>query len=218
MLFQQGGSSAAAIRLRKEILLDGVKRTIHEAIGAFTAVIFLPQMSRIIEGGPEERRRYLNLALSQTIPGYSQAISDYGQALTQRNALLKTLYERGGNSDQLDVWDEALARLGAQIILWRIEAVQQIERLASRVHQKKPVFLGNKETVFRQGTRVAEVEPRLDDSLAFTRVGAQISFHQGPYDLNAETFGFGSVEVRRQANSVIIDFQPVRSLRCRSQF
>jgi DNA replication and repair protein RecF len=42
--------------------------------------------------------------------------------------------ERGGNTDQLEVWDDALTRLGSQIILWRIEAVQQIERLASRVH------------------------------------------------------------------------------------
>ena len=41
-----------------------------------------------------------------------------------------------GDSDQLEVWDEALVRLGAQIILWRIEAVQQIERFASRVHHE----------------------------------------------------------------------------------
>ena len=38
--------------------------------------------------------------------------------------------------DQLEVWDETLARLGSQIILWRIEAMQQIERLASRVHHE----------------------------------------------------------------------------------
>jgi DNA replication and repair protein RecF len=56
--------------------------------------------------------------------------------LTQRNALLKILGDRGGGGDQLEVWDEPLARLGAQIILWRIEAVQQIERLASRVHNE----------------------------------------------------------------------------------
>jgi DNA replication and repair protein RecF len=41
-----------------------------------------------------------------------------------------------GNSEQLEVWDDALARLGAQLILWRIEAIQQIERLASRVHHE----------------------------------------------------------------------------------
>jgi len=40
-------------RFRKEILLDGVKRTAQEAMGVFNAVIFLPQMMRIIEGGPD---------------------------------------------------------------------------------------------------------------------------------------------------------------------
>jgi DNA replication and repair protein RecF len=123
-------------RLRKEILLDGVKRPVNEVIGHFNAVIFVPQMSQIIEGAPEDRRRYLNLALAQSTPAYARILSEYNQALTQRNALLKMLGERNGNSDQLEVWDEALARLGAQIILWRIEAIQQIERLASRVHHE----------------------------------------------------------------------------------
>ena len=44
-------------RLRKEILLDGVKRQQNEVIGHFNAVIFVPQMSQIIEGAPDERRR-----------------------------------------------------------------------------------------------------------------------------------------------------------------
>ena len=123
-------------RLRKEVLLDGVKKPVNEVIGHFNAVIFLPQMSQIIEGAPEDRRRYLNLALAQSTPAYARILSEYSQALTQRNALLKLLGERGGNSDQLEVWDEALTRLGAQIILWRIEAIQQIERLASRVHHE----------------------------------------------------------------------------------
>jgi DNA replication and repair protein RecF len=123
-------------RLRKEILLDGVKKPVSEVIGHFNAVIFVPQMSQIIEGAPEERRRYLNLALAQSTPAYARVLSEYSQALTQRNALLKSLGERGGNADQLEVWDDALIRPGSQIILWRIEAVQQIERLASRVHHE----------------------------------------------------------------------------------
>jgi DNA replication and repair protein RecF len=123
-------------RLRKEILLDGVKKPINEVIGHFNAVIFLPQMSQIIEGAPEDRRRYLNLALAQSTPAYARLLSEYNQALTQRNALLRMLGERSGNSDQREVWDEALTRLGAQIILWRIEAIQQIEQLASRVHNE----------------------------------------------------------------------------------
>ncbi len=121
-------------RLRKEVLLDGVKRQINEVIGHFNAVIFVPQMAQIIEGSPDDRRRYLNLALSQALPSYAGVLSDYGQALTQRNALLKALNERGGDPGQMGVWDQTLAGLGAQIVLWRIEAVQQIERLAARVH------------------------------------------------------------------------------------
>ena len=123
-------------RLRKEILLNGVKKSANDAVGHFNAVIFVPQMSQIIEGAPEDRRRYLNLALAQSTPAYARVLSEYNQALTQRNALLKMLAERGGNSDQLEVWDEALTRLGSQIILWRIEAIQQIERLAARVHHE----------------------------------------------------------------------------------
>jgi DNA replication and repair protein RecF len=122
--------------MRKEVLLDGVKKHVSDIMGHFNAVIFVPQMSQIIEGGPDERRRYLNLALAQAVPAYARVLSEYHQALTQRNALLKALYERGGNSSQLQVWDETLVRLGAQIILWRIQAVQEIERFASRIHHE----------------------------------------------------------------------------------
>ncbi len=123
-------------RMRKEILLDGVKRPANEIVGQFNAVIFVPQMSQIIEGAPEERRRYLNLALAQSVPAYARVLSEYNQALTQRNALLKALNENGGSRDQLEVWDDTLSRLGSQIILWRIEAIQRIEHLASRVHNE----------------------------------------------------------------------------------
>ncbi len=122
-------------RLRKEILLDGVKRPLADVIGHFNAVIFVPQMVQIIEGGPEERRRYLNLALAQTIPGYARLLSEYAQAVTQRNALLKLLGERGGDQSQLDFWDVTITSAGATIILKRIEAVQEIEKLAARIHR-----------------------------------------------------------------------------------
>jgi DNA replication and repair protein RecF len=123
-------------RLRKEALLDGVKRPLHEIVGHFNAVIFLPQMSQIIEGGPHERRRYLNLALSQASPAYAGTLNEYNLALGQRNALLKALSESGGDARELDAWDETLARLGAQILEWRIEAVQQLERPAARIHHE----------------------------------------------------------------------------------
>lgn len=135
-LIQETNGAGIPPRFRKEVKLDGVKKTATEVIGHFNAVIFLPQMSRIIEEGPEDRRRYLNLALSQVVPGYAQALSEYAQGLTQRNALLKQLSERGGSSDQLDFWDELVAKRGAQIMLARISAIQELERFAARFHSR----------------------------------------------------------------------------------
>jgi DNA replication and repair protein RecF len=134
LILENGGNGGT--RLRKEILLDGVKRTANDVLGHFTAVNFLPQMTRILENGPEERRRYLNLALSQAVPGYAQALNEYAQAVTQRNALLKQLAERGGDPDQLCYWDELLAGQGATIIHTRIGALQEMEKLAGRIHQR----------------------------------------------------------------------------------
>jgi DNA replication and repair protein RecF len=129
------GVGATGQRLRKEILLDGIKRPLTEVIGHFNAVIVVPQMTQILEGGPEDRRRYLNLALAQTVPGYAHVLREYGQALTQRNALLKLLADQGGDKSQLDFWDETITRFGATIILRRIEAVHEIEKLAARIHR-----------------------------------------------------------------------------------
>ncbi len=123
-------------RLRKEILLNGVKRQISEAVGHLNAVLFVPQMSQIIEGSPRERRRYLNQTLSQIIPAYARTLSEYSQAITQRNALLKQLGERGGDPNQLAYWDETVVDRGARLIFWRIQAIQELETLAARVHHE----------------------------------------------------------------------------------
>jgi DNA replication and repair protein RecF len=123
-------------RLRKEVLLEGVKKQVNDAVGHFNAVLFIPQMSQIIEGGPDERRRYLNLTLAQVFPGYAHALSAYTKAIEQRNALLKMLSERGGAPDQLAPWDRLLAEHGSKLIHWRIQAIQELEREAARVHHR----------------------------------------------------------------------------------
>lgn len=124
------------MRLRKEILLDGVKRPASAIIGSFNAVLFVPQMSQIVEGGPDNRRRYLNQTLAQIIPAYARTLSEYAQAISQRNALLKQLAERGSDPDQLAYWDETVTDRGAKLILWRIQAIRELETLAARVHHE----------------------------------------------------------------------------------
>ena len=123
-------------RVRKEVLVDRVKVKVNEAVGRFNAVLFLPQMLSIIDGAPEERRRYLNLALAQAQAGFPEVLAHYARTLSQRNALLKQIGEAGGDAEQLAYWDEELAASGAHIIYARIQAVQELERLAARIHHE----------------------------------------------------------------------------------
>jgi DNA replication and repair protein RecF len=135
-LIQESNGFTDTPRLRKEILLDGVKRKVGEAMGAFNAVLFLPQMLRIIEGAPEERRRYLSLAMGQVYPKYALDLAEYHRILSQRNALLKQLAEKPGDPGQLLYWDEQLSVYGAAIIHARIHAIGELERLAARLHHE----------------------------------------------------------------------------------
>ena len=168
-------------RTRKEVLLDGVKVKLNEAVGIFNGVLFLPQMLRVVEGPPEERRRYLNLALAQAIPQYAERLSDYGRALSQRNALLKQLNERGGDREQLEFWDTQLATNGAQIIYARIHAVQELELLAARIH--------------RQLTRSGEVL-RLSYKPAYDPLPQPIRQFELPIDAPVSRTGFSLDQIR----------------------
>ena len=129
-------------RIRKEILIDGVKSTAQKAIGTFPCVLFLPQMTRILEGPPDERRRYLNIMLSQSVPGYARALSEQKQILTRRNALLKLLAERQTDPQQLDFWDNMLAERSAVLIRQRTDALNYLKKQAREIHLQ---LTGNKE-------------------------------------------------------------------------
>ncbi len=135
-VIQENEGINGATRVRKEVLLDGVKRRTGEALGAFNAVLFLPQMLRIVDGSPDERRRFMNLAISQIDPRYAATLLEFNHVLNQRNALLKQLNERGGDPDEMSFWDEQLAANGAVLILSRVKALQELERLAVRFHQE----------------------------------------------------------------------------------
>jgi DNA replication and repair protein RecF len=135
-IIQENNGINGGRRVRKEVLLDGLQQKISEVVGQFNAVLFLPQTMRIIEGSPEDRRRFLNLTLAQVVPHYAATLSDYSRTLTRRNALLKQISERQGDPGQLAYWDQRLASLGGRIIWTRIHALQELESLATGIHNQ----------------------------------------------------------------------------------
>jgi DNA replication and repair protein RecF len=122
--------------LRKDIRLNGVKKRAMDVIGKLNTVMFLPEDIELVTGAPALRRRYLDSALCQINQSYCQALSRYNKVLTQRNALLKELYKRNGNADQLLYWDEELAHYGATLVFERHNSILELDTTARQRHRE----------------------------------------------------------------------------------
>jgi DNA replication and repair protein RecF len=122
---------------RREVLVNGVKVRLMDLLGHLNVVLFLPEDVALVSAPPAERRRYLDITLCQVDRRYCQALSQYNKVLSQRNALLRTLQEerRGpAAAEQLQPWDQQLARLGALILLRRARMISELERQAGQIH------------------------------------------------------------------------------------
>jgi len=122
--------------LRKDIRLNGVKKRAMDIIGKLNTVMFLPEDIELVTGAPAVRRRYLDSTLCQISQNYCQALSRYNKILTQRNALLKELYKRNGNADQLLYWDEELAHYGATLVVERHNTILELDTTARQRHRE----------------------------------------------------------------------------------
>ncbi len=130
-LTQQANNGA---RYRKRIRLNGVARRAMDLLGELNVVLFLPEDIALVSGSPSRRRRYLDAMLCQIDPAYCRALSRYNQVVTQRNALLRDLRERGGDPAQLAFWDERLVEDGAYLVSRRWGALVALDELAHSVH------------------------------------------------------------------------------------
>jgi DNA replication and repair protein RecF len=132
-LTQQGEGEG---RYRKQIRLNGVPQRAMDLLGHLNVVLFLPEDIGLVSGPPGGRRHYLDATLCQIDPAYCRALSRYNQILTQRNALLRDLRERGGEETQLAFWDEQLLEHGAHLVGRRRECLDDLDGLVRQVHSE----------------------------------------------------------------------------------
>ena len=93
------------------------------------SVLFAPEDLAIVRGEPSVRRRLLDELLVQQAPRLAGVQADYDRVLKQRNSLLKSARARGLAAAQLptlDIWDERLVELGAELIDRRLDLVDQL--------------------------------------------------------------------------------------------
>ncbi len=121
---------------RKQVRVNGVPRRAMDAIGKIPTVSFLPQDIDLVRGSPSERRRFMDVALCQVNHRYCRAVSRYNKVLSQRNALLRTLREEGGNQDQLFPWDKWLTETGALIVSRRRDLLRSLDEAIWSIHHR----------------------------------------------------------------------------------
>ena len=100
-------------------------------------VLFAPEDLQIVRGDPSARRRFVDQLLVQRTPRMAGVLADYDRVLRQRNALLKSARARGIRGDQLstlEVWDDKLVMLGAEVIDARIALAAQLAQPLSRAY------------------------------------------------------------------------------------
>lgn len=121
---------------KKQIKVNNVlyKKSV-DLYGILQAVLFSPDDLKIVKGSPAERRRYLDMSISQYNKNYAYNLQKYQKVLIQRNSLLKEKQQRADYNDILDVWDEQLAMYGSILITARIDYLKKIIPLARKIHQ-----------------------------------------------------------------------------------
>ena len=119
----------------KGIAIDGVPiRKLNELFGMLHIVFFSPEDLSIIKNGPSERRRFLDLEMSQLDKGYYALLVSYNKLLQERNNLLKQIYFMPSLRETLDGWDKQLIDIGSAILRKREAFVEKIDGMMREIH------------------------------------------------------------------------------------
>ncbi|MEW2161663.1 DNA replication/repair protein RecF [Streptomyces sp. NPDC007084] len=114
----------------------------RDVLGIVRTVLFAPEDLALVKGDPGERRRFLDELITARSPRMAGVRSDYDRVLKQRNTLLKSaaLARRHGGRTMdlstLDVWDQHLARVGAELLAQRLDLVAAIQPLADKAYEQ----------------------------------------------------------------------------------
>jgi DNA replication and repair protein RecF len=163
---------------RRARLDDKLVREIGRYVGGFQVVLFAPEDLAVPRGSPAERRAFLDRAVFQRTPEYLAEAQDYDKVLKSRNALLKSLRERGGSRELLEVYDQQLAQLGARRLGRRprliTELAPRLERAFEAIARAgEPASMSYAPQLSAAGGSIAEDEASLAEALARALVSSR---------------------------------------------
>ena len=122
---------------KKSVSVNGVKiKKLSELLGNINVVIFTPDDINILKGGPSNRRRFLDIMISQLRPNYMYNLNLYLKTLEQRNNYLRQIREQNKDESLLDIWDEKISEYAINIYNYRKEFIEKIKNKIKNLHSE----------------------------------------------------------------------------------
>ncbi len=121
---------------RKRMVEGYEVRSAADMMGHFQAVLFTPEHMRIVKDAPQERRNFINFAISQCYPSYIRVYADMRRAYEERNCLLKQA-QKGiyFDKEQIRAWSYSLASYAARVFIFRQDYIQKLKVYAEPIVQ-----------------------------------------------------------------------------------
>ncbi len=121
---------------KKVFVNESPQRNLSDLYGIMAAVVISPDDRRLVQGSPNSRRRFLDIAISQSNAAYLATLQDYRRVVRQRNEALRAHQHRESPemAPDLEVWNAPLVALGSRIMRKRADVVAALKEEARRVH------------------------------------------------------------------------------------
>ncbi len=110
-------------------------KRLSEHIGLIPLVVVSPSDTILIDGGSEERRKLMDMVISQYDRGYIDQLSRYNNALQQRNTLLK-MEDAEPDPLLMQLWEEQMAESGEAIFQKRADFIRDLEPVFQQYYQQ----------------------------------------------------------------------------------
>lgn len=120
---------------KKSIKINGISiKKIGELIGEINIVFFSPQELRLVRESPDERRKFIDIDISQNNKRYFYQLSRYEKILANRNKLLKLSQSIETVKETIDIWNRALITAAKFIAFEREKFIKQISPYSQKAH------------------------------------------------------------------------------------
>jgi DNA replication and repair protein RecF len=118
-------------RIARTVAVDAKERPARTVLGLCPVVLFWPEDLQLVKGGPDGRRRLLDIVLSQTDARTAEDLVRYRRVMEQRNAMLRMVRDRMSGYDAVEAFTRELVEVGGRVRVARARLVRALQPLAA---------------------------------------------------------------------------------------